>query len=144
MNAKQFAWTYLINNGRAGVRPSYYGGVKLTDSGERVFIDTDDVHNSWLYDKDISKIRDHHISEIHKIGVDWNKTVAPESDKLSSFNGTFAPSSMDEYLMGTLILSDGSTQEWYSDPVPMTNVFEALGMKDEYEEKFNKLFISMI
>jgi hypothetical protein len=140
MNAKQFAWTYLINNGKAGLAPSYYGGVELTKSGEKSLGKT-----RWgMSQEDISKIRDDHFKNIRTIGVDWDKTNSPTSDKISSFEGTFADASIHEYLVGSIVLSDGSIQEWYSDPVKVVNVFDAIDLKDEYEEKFHKIFKSVI
>lgn len=47
-------------------------------------------------------------SEVKSIGIDWDKTKAPRSDKAGVFNGTFAESSTVETLLGTLVLKDGS------------------------------------
>lgn len=48
------------------------------------------------------------LAKVKAIGVDWNKTLPPESSQESVFNGTFNDSSEVETLLGTLVLKDGS------------------------------------
>jgi hypothetical protein len=136
MNAKQFAWIYLIENGKAGCEPSYYGGWNILD-------DFDDMKYKKLspWDGSLFKaIREDSLAALRKIGVDWDKTKSPTSSLYSEFNGTFADSSSCEYLKGTLVLLDGSEQHWIAESIEVSNVFEMMEQVSQGADKFEKIF----
>lgn len=45
---------------------------------------------------------------IHKVGIDWDKTQMPKSNRESQFEGTFTENSPAETLLGDLHFYDGS------------------------------------
>ena len=121
MNSKQFAWIYMIDNGFAGVRPSFYGGY----DPEEGILEKYDVGNTWYRDRDL---REAMRREIKEKGVDWEKTEAPRSTFVSQFTDTFHDPEQKEYIRGTLVLKDGTKQNWISDPIEVTNVFDMMEM----------------
>lgn len=88
MNATKIMWAFLLNYGHAGT-PSFYGG--------------------WEGDEDAPTY-----DEMIRIGIDWKKTREPESDKYSSFQGTFCEASYEEMLTGKLHLKNGKNYIWSS------------------------------
>lgn len=130
MNSKQFAWQYLIENGSAGVTSSYYGGYDLVDKRMK-YLDT-----GWDY----RPIKVHYLKEIKDLGVDWNKTRAPVSELMSQFRGTFNDSSETEYLVGTLILTNGEKQSWIAESIKITNVFGMMAELGKSKERFKEIF----
>lgn len=133
MDAKQFAWLYLIENGYAGREPSYYGGMNIVDAR----LDKPEYTN-WLGGHDAS--RELYVSEIKSIGVDWANTKAPESSMVSEFNGTFAEPSQKEYLKGSLMLKNGVIQHWTAEALEVLNVFEMMAQVHNAEKNFEALF----
>lgn len=119
MNSKQFAWLYLIKNGDAGVRYSYYGGFILDD--ERM------THLYKPYDhKSLENIKSAYLKEIRDIGVNWTKTGPPSSDIVHLFNGTFNPSEYSEKISGVIVLNNGLRQSWVADNIDVSNVFNMM------------------
>jgi len=133
MNSKQFAWLYLIENGIAAVEHSYYGGYELVDKRMTGIFKRFD-HNSEIEVKQI------YLKEIKEIGVDWNKTSAPESDMVAQFAGTFSEADENEYLSGKLILNDGKKQTWVAEKLEVSNVFEMMASVHEATARYNNLF----
>lgn len=134
MDAKQFAWLYLIENGVAGRHQSYYGRYKLVGSAETLF----PYLNYSIPNPDPIKTK--YLDDISRYGINWNKTAPPESNYLNEFNGTFADSTIKETLVGSLVLNDGSKQEWCADALEMTNVFSMMAAVSFAEERFAKIF----
>ena len=133
MDAKQFAWLYMVENGDVGVKHSFYGGVDIVDKRfqKKPF-------NGWM--KGQSARRKFCLKEIKTYGVDWKKTAAPESDYVSEFNGTFAEPSRTETLNGTIVLKNGAVQIWYAAAIEVTNVFEMMAMIDGAKQRFIEIF----
>jgi len=137
MNAKQFAWWYLIENGVAGREPSFYGGWDLLPG---VAVKFSRVKDASFPEKD-DIVRKTYLKDIIKIGVDWNKTESPESDLVQSFAGTMADAcDYRESIKGTLVLKNESKQQWCSETIQVTSVFEMMTMVPHIQEKFAKLF----
>jgi hypothetical protein len=137
MNAKHFAWVYLINHGMAGEEPSYYGGTEFHESFdfERYSISSrHDLYNN----KGI--LRQKFVDEFRSIGVDWKNTKSPSSSLYSEFEGTFHDSTEKEYLTGELVLNDGSKQFWAAKALEVQNVFAMMESVSEGPEAFNKIF----
>lgn len=133
MNSKQFAWLYLIENGTAGVEHSYYGGYTLVDQRmDGIFKRFD--HRSYEAVKQI------YLKELKEIGVDWDKTSAPESNMVSQFAGTFSEADENEYLSGTLILNNGEKQTWIAEAIEVSNVFDMMAAVSEGQSKFTEMF----
>lgn len=130
MDAKQFAWAYLISLGQANVEPSFYGGTDVVDD-EVVGKKDPNAYTRYTYEEVF-------LNKIKAVGIDWVKTKAPKSSMYSEFEGTFCDPSEKEYLVGTLILKDGSEQFWMSDSL-MTNVFEAMADIDKFKATFKEL-----
>jgi len=130
MNAKQFAWVYLITNGNANLEPSYYGGFDpvLPDSHGGV-----KEEYCWSWNKS-------YLKAIKEVGVDWERTYAPESSKHSEFTDTFHAPDTKEYLSGNLFLKDGSCQYWCSEQIEVTNVFDMMAKAASGSEDFRAIF----
>ena len=141
MNAKQFAWAYLIKNGAAGVTPSLYGGLESQDLDEY----SEELEewfnkNKWSLSK-TDRIREAFLKDIKKIGVSWEQTKPPVNEEFSIFVSTFADSyDVEEKIAGYLILNDGRKQYWCADQIEVSNVFEIMAdqqiLSDYYEEIF--------
>lgn len=129
MDAKQFAWAYLISLGQANVEPSYYGGTDVVDSEVVGKKSKGGYHFSF---------EEAFLDKIKAIGVDWTKTKAPKSSMYSEFEGTFCDPSEKEYLTGTLILKDGSEQFWMANKL-VVNVFDIMADIDSLKAKFKEL-----
>lgn len=135
MESKQFAWVYLIENGVGGLDKSYYGGYEFFDEElEKEF------GRVWIDAEIYNKIRQKYFDKFRSVGVDWKKTKAPESTFVSEFAGTFCDPSSVEYLVGDLVLLDGTTQHWMGRDVPVTNVFDLMASIDKQKELFKKYF----
>ena len=130
MNAKQFAWLYLIENGFTGVRPSYYGGWDLLNSNSASIYPVQNMFD----------MRDQAKTKIKGTGVDWSKTRAPESDSQDIFQGTFCDNKSKEFLTGKLVLKNGETQEWWAEAIDITNVFEMMAEADAAVHRAMELF----
>lgn len=132
MNAKQYAWIYMIDCGRANKRPSFYGGWGTIDDnapGGQAIINYGNV-KEW----DSS-----FIEQIRKIGVDWEATQSPHGESFSEFQGTFCDPGSKEYLTGTLVLKDGTKQKWVAETL-VTNAFTMMANIGTLQEKFAKIF----
>lgn len=127
MNAKQFAWVYLLESGYSDVHPSYYGGYH-------------DLYGDYISRESMAKLNTTNKEKILKVGVDWNTTNSPISDRVSEFTSTFEDSDVTEKLIGTLMLKDGTSQEWIADSITVTNIFEMMAVAASGQETFNKLF----
>jgi hypothetical protein len=129
MDAKQFAWTYMVAMGTANATPSYYGGWDPVDKK----IKTSRGHHG------ITSYHDAFLKMIREIGVDWDKTDVPMTDTHAQFEGTFADSSTKEYLDGCLVLKNGYEQHWIAEPY-ISNVFEIMADIDNFKQKFYDYF----
>lgn len=129
MNATQFAWLYLVENGMAGVERSYYGGLDIKDKRMK--------SKQFECGKGF---RNEYMAEIQEHGVNWGKTISPISNIISQFQGTFRDSSLEEILEGTLVLNNGVTQSWFADAIPVMNVFEMMANVSSGETKFKEIF----
>jgi len=132
MKSKQFALIYLIENGVAGVKPSYYGGYVPVGQPK---VDKCDCSGKW-----ITVRRELYLHNIKTIGVNWDKTKAPENGDYSIFVGTECDSESRENLTGTLYLNDGTKQEWTADAIEVTNVFDMMERVSEATAIFNEIF----
>lgn len=132
MDAKQFAWLYLIENGYAGVEPSYYGGWDLINSNSA---------SVYSIDKMFS-LKEEFLKKIREVGVNWDKTLEPESDSVCTFQGTFCDSKQKEYLTGKLVLKNGESVVWYADAIEITNVFQMMAEVDVATHRAMELFCS--
>jgi len=131
MDAKQFAWLYLVNEGSANARPSYYGGLQP--------IDDEAPYGTRRPNCNYTEWRVGYLQRIKDIGVDWDSTKSPAGRSYSQFDGTFADDSQVEHLTGKLVLKDGSVQQW-SAAAPMGNVFDMMANFDTMKAKFAALF----
>jgi hypothetical protein len=132
MDAKQFAWLYLVQHGQAGVKKEYYGGHKICDSGAKS-IPCPEYGN-------FEPIKQVYLKQIKAYGVNWQRTAPPTSESIYIFNGTFADNSEEEALTGILTLSNGTTQTWTAEALEVSNVFEMMALAHEAEVKFKEIF----
>ena len=103
MKAKEYAWCFLLQNGKCG-KWSYYGG---------------DFENR-------PQIAKKCLEEILQVGVNWEKTREPSDGQESEFIGTFAEETKYvNVLEGALVLNNGERYNWGSHS-PKMNVFEML------------------
>lgn len=130
MDAKQFAWMYLISNGRANVEPSFYGGTDVVDSNVSGKKDKTGYYR-FTYEEAF-------LDQIKSVGVDWDKTKAPKGKMYSEFTDTFHKPNEVEYLVGILSLKDGAEQFWMAKPL-ISNVFEQMTNIDVFKSKFKEL-----
>lgn len=132
MDAKYFAWFYLIDNGDAGSQYSYYGGMELRDARLK----------EALKGKNFSaqERNDVYLNEIRTIGIDWVKTAAPSNDSHSVFQGTFCDAGSAEHIEGTLVLKNGLTQNWVADALKVGNVFKLMADTRAFEARMIQLF----
>jgi hypothetical protein len=95
LDSKKAVWAYMIQKGTlTNGQWSYYGGCF-----------EDGFNYNWRKIEEASaKFRD----KVKTIGVDWDKTDMPESDKHSAFTDTFHDSETVETLLGVVWLKDGS------------------------------------
>lgn len=133
MDAKQFAWLYLVENGLAGRQPSYYGGSTVVDERVKkskymdIFTGAEKTHALYM-------------KEIKEHGVDWKKTLAPESDAVSLFSDTFHDPTKKEVIFGELVLKNGLGQSWYAEALEVSDVFEMMAKANEAMGRFYSLF----
>lgn len=140
MNAKEFAWMYVVSTGYPGAKTSYYGGYRVNDFTIYPHLNTNSGHNVSVFDcRDLDKGRDVAIRRIKDVGIDWNKSFAPRSTYVSEFNGTFADPGRRESYEGTLILKDGTEIEWIADKMEVADVFEAMANTKKFEDLFVEL-----
>lgn len=130
MDSKQFAWLYLVENGYSGVVPSYYGGWDSFDQNHRKYYDY----------RELKKEAAAALKQIHRVGVDWERTEAPTSNMRSQFEGTFADASSKEYLEGDLVLKDSTVQHWCAEALNVTNVFDMMAAVHQAADKFKRAF----
>ena len=132
MNSKQFAWSYLIKNGFAGVVHSFYGGYEAID-GEMFA----KYNRKWDWQlKALPEYR----KMVKEIGVDWDKTKAPESDTVSLFTDTFHDPEQVEKLVGVLVLKNGRKINWVADALEVTNVFDMMEAVANAAADFEEIF----
>lgn len=138
MNAKQFAWLYLVEQGMAGRTPSFYGGYEVdSDSRDRCGVK---VSDTYFWSDGPDPLRSQFFKEIREHGVDWNKTRAPHSKTHSQFTDTFHDPIYKEYLEGTLVLNNGIKQPWCGQALEVTNVFDMMAAAHSAEERFARIF----
>lgn len=139
MDAKQFAWLYLLKNGYAEGEPSYYGGITYPSDEVREIFNRliDEGEKSWTIPK---KLKDHFINKVKSIGVNWEMTQVPFNQQYSSFEGTDAESGRKEYLVGRLALKDGTSMTWLTDDLPSYNVFEMMENIHKAPAEFEEYF----
>lgn len=138
MDSKKFAWIYLIEHGIAGHSPAFYGGYDLADKRLSTQIPRYNIYDLNCFEL-CKKL---YLTEIKAYGIDWNKSIAPSSDMISRFNGTFAESTEEEYLTGVLVLNNGTKQHWTAEKLGVSNVFDMMAKVTEYSEKAKELGIS--
>lgn len=128
MNAKQFAWAYMVMHGRANVKPSFYGGEESVDK---------DVQ--WVKKNYCKDFNPAFIQMIKEVGVDWDKTGAPHNERTSVFTDTFHDPDDKEYVQGILVLKNGYRQTWMSDTLT-SDVFEIMANADLLKKSFAEIF----
>ena len=124
MDSKKFVWGYLIYNRCVGV-PSYWGGTKYPK---------EDLER---FNCDMFELPDKYISEIESIGIDWEKTKAPHSDRHGVFNGTDNDPDYQECLRGQLVLKNGIIQEWTEMRTSLQDVIVQMPRIIEYVQNSN-------
>jgi hypothetical protein len=132
MNAKYFAWFYLIEKGAAGSRYSYYGGMDLQDERLKEFF-----KGHCFTPQERNEV---YLNEIRTIGIDWDKTDAPSNGSHSVFQGTFCDAGTSEHIEGTLVLKDGLKQTWVAEALQVNNVFKLMADTRSFEERMIELF----
>ena len=136
MNAKQFAWLYLVENGVAGCKHNYYGGWDFMPGVIQRYRPRKGRYSSI----DQVDLKAKMLAEAREVGVDWKRTADVQSDSVSEFTDTFHDPSTREILCGTLVLLDGTQQSWVADAVEVTNVFEMMAQVHAASERFEKVF----
>ena len=131
MDAKQFAWAYLIDRGRANVQPSYYGGYEAVD---KKFPKDTPRPGEWYDNFNANALR-----MIKQYGVNWKKTLAPESESHSQFQGTFCDSKQEDFLEGVLILNGGQKIHYMAEQLT-ADVFQLMAEVDEFKAKYEAIF----
>jgi hypothetical protein len=136
MDAKQFAWMYMIENGVAGHEHGFYGGWDILP----------DVLEQYKFKKDkynrvgIEEVARVFREEILDVGVDWHRTADVQSETTHQFTDTFHDPETREILTGELVLLDGTVQHWMSDPIEVANVFEMMAQVSGAAAKFQEIF----
>jgi hypothetical protein len=131
MDAKQFAWAYLVKNGCANLQSSYYGGREPVKPKEPGMLEKNYM-KSW---------DDAYIARIKHVGVDWDQTDAPQSDMVSYFLGTFCDEDgRKEVLTGTLILKNGHKLFYEADALEVSNVFAVMADTTELQNFYAEVF----
>lgn len=91
----KFVWAYMLESGCiTDGNWNYYGSSFSAPP-----------HMGW---RDIQAAMEEVREKVKKVGVDWTKTVTPETGEESGFNDTYSPSSRVPTLLGILYLKDGS------------------------------------
>lgn len=134
MNAKQFAWLYLIEYGTAGKKPSFYGGFETVDKRLCDIKLKKSDHFSGL------QYNDFYIHEIKTIGIDWEKTKAPTSDSISQFTDTFHDPEYKEFIVGEIVLNNGAIQSWCAQSIEVGNVFGMMENLEQIKIKYQEIF----
>lgn len=141
MDAKQFAWLYLVENGYANCRPSYYGGWDEVDPDDDTpWYARKRAVSLSAYGKDFDARQTNALKIVKEVGVDWNKTQAPRSDMVSQFTDTFHDPDEKEFLEGTLVLKNGKKQFWCGEALQVTNVFDMMAAVHEAPDRFKEVF----
>lgn len=93
ITSKKHIWAYVLEHGKVNTKASYWGGLSLmnTTFGERF----DESQKNCL-------------AHIKYIGIDWDKTEFPIQDVAYTFDGTDRDSRAENYIRGSLVLTDGS------------------------------------
>ena len=135
MNAAQFAWLYLVENGLAGLESNYYGGYK---GASPAIIKR--LEKMAYNDKYNNPFKEEFLREIKDVGVNWYQTEAPKSDIVFKFLGTFCDDDTVEEVKGTLVLNNGKEQKWSSEKLSVKNVFEMMAEAEDAKIRFAKIF----
>lgn len=95
-NSLKFVWAYMIENGRitSGIW-NYYGS--SYDYATTLTYRTHESAMNILREK------------VKSVGVDWEKTISPESNEEFGFTDTYHPSSVVPTLLGTVYLKNGES-----------------------------------
>jgi hypothetical protein len=136
MDAKQFGWLYMIENGHAGCKHNYYGGWDVIPG----VLDQYDIKRNKYNGFDPQELRTKMIEEVRRVGVNWKKTGDVQSDRVHEFSDTFHDPDTREILTGTLVLLDGTRQEWVANAVEVTNVFEMMAQIHSAAGRFESVF----
>lgn len=131
MDAKQFGWLYLIENGMAGVEKCFYGGTEVVDKQAR------GIKCAWGDNEPIRKV---YLANIRAKGVNWIETLEPQSDMISQFTDTFHDATQEEIIKGTLVLYGGEKQTWFADAMPVQNIFKLLASASSADTRFIEIF----
>lgn len=128
MESKQFAWLYLVEYGWPNASSSYYGGFQLSN-------DKGCCDYSAL-----TREKKNVLANIKQVGVNWERTNAPDTESTDYFQGTFCDSGTKEVLYGIMTLNNGIDVPWYGDAIDVKNVFDMMAEADTYKEKFKEIF----
>lgn len=130
-NAKNFAIWTAINSEKCVFFAndySYYGGVNMTSHQQKQYVDfckryRIKVDNNYRY----SEYSDANIlKQIMSIGIDWERSCEPSSDKHDQFNGTFADSTAVDIVVGELCLLDGQRIDYVAQCKVDTTMFDSI------------------
>jgi hypothetical protein len=136
MDAKQFAWMYMIENGVAGHKHGYYGSWDIQPYILEQYQFPKDKYN-WVGTEEVARV---FREEILKKGVDWHRTADVQSDTTHQFTDAFHDPETREILTGDLVLLDGTVQHWASDPIQVTTVFDMMTQVSDAAAKFQEIF----
>jgi hypothetical protein len=139
MDAKQFGWLYMIEHGQAGCKPSYYGGWDVVPEAVERYQPRKGFYSSI----DMADLREKMLADVRLWGVDWDRTDAVQSDSVSEFTDTFHDPDTREILRGTLVLLNGTRQQWMADAVEVTNVFDMMAQLAGATTRFEAAFWSV-
>ena len=137
MDAKQFGWLYMVQHGQAGCQPHFYGGWRAVPDVVERYQPSKGYYAGSI---DYADLRKKMLAEIRQVGVDWHRTADVQSASVSEFSDTFHDPDKREILRGTLVLLDGTRQEWASDAVKVTNVFDMMAQIHGAASQFEAVF----
>lgn len=96
---KKILWAWLLHNGYVNAAPGYYGGIEI------ISIDLLDIKTNGA--RSASEYKPKILNRVTEIGIEWDKTNAPEIDESWEFDGTESPSIRRKIVRGTLVLKNG-------------------------------------
>jgi hypothetical protein len=142
MDSKQFGWLYMVEHGQAGCKHNYYGGWDVLPEAVKRYqpLVVSDVDIAAINRIDTADLRQKMLVEVRRVVVDWDKTGDVQSDTVSEFSDTFHDPDTREILRGTLVLLDGTRQDWVSEPVEVTNVFGMMAQLGDAAARFESIF----
>lgn len=130
-NAKNFAIWTAINSEKCVFFAdsfSYYGRVNMTDHQQKQYVNFRrkyciEVDRNYRYSEYTNTTI---LKQIMSIGIDWERSCEPSSDKHDQFNGTFAESTVVDIVVGELCLLDGQRIDYVAQCKVDTAMFDSI------------------